>query len=150
MRTARPYTRSATSPGSRTHNAIPLPCLPIDFCAEQSRLKRMNGWRLRFCYGRSFAIHTRSRCGLVRGCPVQSSQFSPGAASQVGHRTASTCFGLSSFVTQTSTYKRGRELDQFREARLDGLPPPDNGHRPILQKGIDECAIYLQAAVIAD
>jgi hypothetical protein len=106
MKTARPYTRSATSNGSRTHNAIPLPCLPIDFCAEQSRLKRVNGWGLRLCYGRSFAIHTRSRCGLVRGCPVLSSQFSPGAAPQVGHRTPSTCFGLSSFVTQTSTYKR--------------------------------------------
>src|SRR5580765_2409632 len=61
MRTARPYTRSATSTGSRTHSAIPLPCLPIDFCAEQSRLKRMNGWGLRLCYGRSFAIHTRLR-----------------------------------------------------------------------------------------
>ena len=35
-----------------------------------------------------------------------SSHFSPGAAPQVGQRTASTCFGLSSFVTQTSTYKR--------------------------------------------
>jgi hypothetical protein len=41
-------------------------------------------------------------------------------------------------------------LDKFREARLDGLPPPDNGHRPIMQKGSDEGAIYLQAAVIAD
>ena len=66
----------------------------------------MDGWGLRLCYGRSFAIHTRSPCGLVRGCPVLSSQFCPGAAPQVGHRTPSICFGLSSFVTQTSTYKR--------------------------------------------
>jgi len=31
-----------------------------------------------------------------------------------------------------------------------GLRPPDNGHRPILQKGADEWAVYLQAAVVAD
>ena len=36
---------------------------------------------------------------------VLSSHFSPGAPPQVGQRTASTCFGPSSFVTQTSTYK---------------------------------------------
>jgi len=46
--------------------------------------------------------------------------------------------------------QKGRQLDQFREARLGGLRPPDNGHRAILQKGTNECAIYLQAAVIAD
>jgi hypothetical protein len=39
---------------------------------------------------------------------------------------------------------------QFRQAHLDGLRPPDNGHGPILQKGADKCAIYLQAAVVAD
>jgi hypothetical protein len=39
---------------------------------------------------------------------------------------------------------------QFREAHLDGLRPPDNGHGPILQKGADKCAIYLQAPVVAD
>ncbi len=31
-----------------------------------------------------------------------------------------------------------------------GLRPPDNGHRPILQKGADESAVYLQAVVVAD
>lgn len=46
--------------------------------------------------------------------------------------------------------QKGRQFDQFREARLDGLRPPNNGHRPILQKGADECAIYLQATVVAD
>jgi hypothetical protein len=46
--------------------------------------------------------------------------------------------------------QKGGQLDKFREAYLDGLRPPDNGHRPILQKGADECAIYLQAAVVAD
>jgi len=45
----------------------------------------------------SAAINRRSRCGSVRGWPVLSSQFSPGAAPQVGQGTASTCFGLSSF-----------------------------------------------------
>jgi hypothetical protein len=46
--------------------------------------------------------------------------------------------------------QKGCQLNQFWEAHLDGLRPPDNGHRPILQKGADECAIYLQAAVVAD
>ena len=33
---------------------------------------------------------------------------------------------------------------------MDGLRPSDNGHGPILQKGADKCAIYLQAAVVLD
>lgn len=33
---------------------------------------------------------------------------------------------------------------------MDGLRPPGNRHRTMLQKGADECAIYFQAAVIAD
>jgi hypothetical protein len=45
----------------------------------------------------SFAINRRSRCGEVRGWPVLSSHFCPGAAPQVGQRMASTSFGLSSF-----------------------------------------------------
>jgi hypothetical protein len=31
-----------------------------------------------------------------------------------------------------------------------GLPFRDNGHGPTLQKGIDQCAIYFQAAVVLD
>src|ERR1700733_248717 len=89
---------------------------------QRSGLVRFSGLRLRArqkpglwgCYGRSFAIHTRSRCGVVRGCPVLSSHFSPGAAPQVGHRTASVCFGPSSFVTHLHLQK-GRQLDQFRK-----------------------------------
>src|SRR6202140_814134 len=42
------------------------------------------------------------------------------------------------------------QLDQLREPHLDGLLPSDNGHGPILQKGADKCAIYLQTAVVAD
>jgi len=34
--------------------------------------------------------------------------------------------------------------------RVDDLRPPDNRHGPIVQKGADECAIYLQAAVVVD
>ena len=45
----------------------------------------------------SAAINRRSRCDSVRGWPVVSSHFSPGAAPQVGQRTASACFRLSSF-----------------------------------------------------
>jgi hypothetical protein len=78
---------------------------------------------------------------------VLSSHFSPGAPPQVGQRTASTCFGLSSFVTQTSTYQ---SWSTRTVPPLDGLRPPDNGHGPILQKGADKCAIYLQTAVVAD
>ena len=36
---------------------------------------------------------------------VLSSHFSPGAPPQVGQRTATACFGLSSYGAQTSTYK---------------------------------------------
>src|SRR5260370_30336354 len=49
------------------------------------------------CLVQSFAIKRRSRCGSVRGRPVLSSHFSPGAAPQVGQWTASICFRLSSF-----------------------------------------------------
>src|SRR5579863_5164639 len=30
------------------------------------------------------------------------------------------------------------------------LCPANNGHRPILQKSVDKCAVYLQAAVVGD
>ncbi len=40
-----------------------------------------------------------------------SSHFSPGAAPQVGQRTASTCFGLSSFVTTNLHVQKGGRLD---------------------------------------
>ena len=42
------------------------------------------------------------------------------------------------------------QLDQLREPHLDGLHPSDDGHGPILQKGADKCAIYLQTAVVVD
>ena|SRR5947207_2312066 len=42
-------------------------------------------------------VGMRSRCGLVRGWPVLSSHFSPGAAPHVGHRLASIFFGLEFF-----------------------------------------------------
>jgi hypothetical protein len=45
----------------------------------------------------SAAINRRSRCGSVRGSPVVSLHFSPGAAPQVGQRTASIFFEVSSF-----------------------------------------------------
>ena len=77
-----------------------------------------------------------------------SSHFSPGAAPQVGQRTASTCFRLSSFLMAIPMYHG--QLDQLREPHLDGLRPSDNGHGPILQKGADKCAIYLQTAVVGD
>jgi hypothetical protein len=48
----------------------------------------------------SFAISRRSRCGSMRGCPVVSSHLFPGTALQVGQRTASACFRLSSFLMQ--------------------------------------------------
>ena len=78
-----------------------------------------------------------------------SSQFSPGAAPQVGQRTASICFGPSSFFIASPQGTIG-QLDQLREPHLDGLRPSDNRHGPILQKGADKCAIYLQTAVVAD
>jgi len=43
---------------------------------------------------RSSAISRRSRCGSVRAWPVPSSHFCPGAAPQVGQRTASAGFFL--------------------------------------------------------
>ena len=76
-----------------------------------------------------------------------SSHFSPGAAPQVGQRTASTCFGLCSFFNGNPPCTIGQR-DQLREPHLDGLRPSDNGHGPILQKGADKCAIYLQTAVV--
>src|SRR5258705_13949652 len=40
-----------------------------------------------FIESQSVAIKCRSRCGVVRGCPVLSSHLSRGAAPQVGQRT---------------------------------------------------------------
>jgi hypothetical protein len=49
---------------------------------------------------------------------------------------------------------QGRFIDQRRSAGIStsagGLPFRDNGHGATLQKGIDQCAIYLQAAVVLD
>ena len=63
---------------------------------------------------------------------------------------ASICFGLSSLFIANPQVKKGGQLNQFWEAHLDGLRPPDNRHGPILQKGADKCAIYLQTAVVLD
>jgi hypothetical protein len=46
--------------------------------------------------------------------------------------------------------KKGGQLNQFWEAHLDGLRSPDNRHGPILRKAADQCAIYLQTAVVLD
>jgi hypothetical protein len=46
------------------------------------------------------AINLRSRCGSARGWPVLSSHCSPGAAPQVGQKTARICFGLGSFLVE--------------------------------------------------
>jgi hypothetical protein len=50
--------------------------------------------KLRSAMAQSAVINRRSRCGSVRGWPVVSSHFSPGAAPQVGQRMASICFVL--------------------------------------------------------
>ena len=48
------------------------------------------------------------------------------------------------------TNLRVQESRRLDPLPLDGVGPPDNGHRPILQKGAEKCAIYLQAAVVMD
>jgi hypothetical protein len=65
----------------------------------------------------SFATNRRSRCGFVRGRPVLSSQFSLGAAPQVGQRTESTCLGLSSALRVT-LFVADRADRAFEEAAL--------------------------------
>ena len=52
--------------------------------------------------GSSTATNQRSRCGVVRSCPVLSSHFSPGAAPQVGQRRASIFLGVSAFCIKTA------------------------------------------------
>ena len=63
----------------------------------------------------SAAINRRSRCGSVRGWPVLSSHFFPGAAPQVGQGTASTCFGPSFFSW------RGEMMPQKQCTRMVNL-----------------------------
>ena len=75
----------------------------------------------------SFATHRRSRCGLVRDRPVLSSHFSPGAAPQAGQRTASNCFGLSSFVTGKPLSTKRWSLDQFPMWTVYGFVTTDMG-----------------------
>ena len=54
----------------------------------------------------SAAIKRRARCGSVRSRPVVSAHFFPGAAPQVGQRTASTSFRLSPFFMAERYYPR--------------------------------------------
>ena len=42
------------------------------------------------------------------------------------------------------------QAQRFIMSDSSRLRPPHNGHGPILQKGADKCAVYLQAAVVAD
>jgi len=86
------------------------------------------------------------------GARLPSAEFTILSRSSPTGRTsdAEYLFWAEFFCHTNLNVEKGRQLDQFREARLGGLRPPDNGHRAILQKGTDECAIYLQAAVIAD
>jgi hypothetical protein len=51
------------------------------------------------------AINLRSRCGSARGWPVLSSHCSPGAAPQVGQKTARICFGLGSFFMEMIVFR---------------------------------------------
>lgn len=81
------------------------------------------------------------------GCPLLSSHLYLGAAPQVGHRTASIYVGLSSCVTHKPLRTKGL-VNSGKP--IWTLRPPDYGHGPLLQKGADKCAIYLQAAVVAD
>src|SRR5258707_15368532 len=79
----------------------------------------------------SWAIKRRSRCGSVRGCPVLSSHFSPGSRA-----TSRATYSL--YLFESSLF-----------AHL-GLRFRGNGHGSTLQEADDQCAIYLQAAVVAD
>ena len=60
-----------------------------------------------YCYHasrRCAAIRRRSRCGPVRGWPVLSWHFSPGATPHVGQATASICCAVSSFFIAEKEY----------------------------------------------
>jgi len=75
----------------------------------------------------SFAINRRSRCGLVRGWPLPSLHFSFGAAPQVGQRTPSICFGLSSFFiarrdNAPKPMHRIVNLEHYMPCERDDLP----------------------------
>lgn len=58
---------------------------------------------------------------------------------------ASIFFGLSLFFITNSHVLKGVQLEP-----VPGLCPIDNGHGPIFQKGADQFAVYLQAAVVLD
>ena len=103
----------------------------------------------------SAATKRRSGCGSVRGWPLVSSHFSPGAAPQVGQRTVSIFFRLSCvFKSRCCHEPRAAvaKLDHFRKgtSHSAGSCLFVNGHGPTFQKADDKCAIYLQAAVVAD
>ncbi len=74
-------------------------------------------------HAHSFAIILRSRWGSVRGCPVQSSHFSPGAAPQVGQRMESMSLGMAFFimVDRSAPYKVGEDGHSC-ERKLRRLP----------------------------
>ena len=110
----------------------------------------MNGWGLRLCYGS--ILCDPYTVAMRTGARLPSAKFTIlSRSSPTGRTSDGEDLLWAEFLCHTNLrVQKGRPLDQFREARLDGLRPPDNGHRPILQKGTDECAIYLQSAVVAD
>ena len=117
---------------------------------RDSRLKRMNGWGLRVVL-RSILCDPYPVAMRI-GARLASAKFTLLPRSSPTSRTSDSeyLFWAEFFCHTNLHVQQGRQLDQFREAHLDGLRPPDNGHGPILQKGADKCAIYLQAAVVAD
>jgi hypothetical protein len=82
--------------------------------------------RRNLCHGQSFAINRRLRCGFIRGCPVLSSHFCPGPAPQVGHRMASTCFGLSCFLIKTSMPQKSDLLTSVGNLREAPYVTPES------------------------
>jgi hypothetical protein len=100
------------------------------------------------------AVEMRSRARLP------SAEFTLMSRSGPTGRTADSeyLFGdeFSSHIIKNKNLPMPQErfIDQRRSAGMSmsarGLPFRDNGHGPTVQKGIDQCAIYLQAAVVLD
>jgi len=71
-------------------------------------------------------------CGPLGGWPVLSSHFSPGVAPQVGQRTASICFGLSSFFMREKAPALGLPP---RKSRVQGDLAACGKSSPSVEKG---------------
>ena len=99
--------------------------------------------RLVFCYQSAVAMRIGSR--------LASAKFTLLPRSGSASRTASSeyLFRAEFFCHRKPPCTKGGQLDQFG-THLDGLRFRDNRHGPILQKGADKCAIYLQATVVLD